>query len=188
MHINIIVKIAAIAMLTGCSHSVRNPYPEWPPLTVSSPEKGVSITGNYQTISEPHQQLDWLMKSLLSFLTEEEVKSSNITAISIGYEVEQNDHYLEVTVRQDESIFYKFSLKEDRDFKCTSEGIQIIRDWHFVNINFGIAWEKNYYTFSQAKDGSLILRDTTYFKGLVFFILPVQGENVTWWRWLSMEN
>ena len=175
-------------MLTGCSHSVKNTYPEWPPLIVSSPEKCSTITGNYNAISEPHQQLGWLRKSLLSFLTEEKYKLDNITAISIGYDVEKYNHNLKVTVRQDESVFDEFLLREDQDFEYNTEGLQIIHDWHFVNINFGIAWEKNYYIFSKAKDGSLILKDTTYFKGFIFFILPVQGENLTWWRWLSIEN
>ena len=183
-------------LLSGC-FGTRMLYPEdWAPLAGPDGDACRDISGKYRAISDPLAYYSrpctsvgkgWYCRSL----PEDLLGITKTVTEDTWVEISGSDGTeLGVAVGVNETIQYKVTLRAATgQFACTEDGVVVKIKPEFmagdgaVGINAGFE-----YSFGKATDGSLVMKEATSGGGVIFFVIPVAGSSMQWWKWRALER
>ncbi len=195
-----LVSAGIAVLLTGC-FSLQRPYPpEWPSLTSAG---CYSIVGTYKAMSQPVSGREEERLGLWNFYTDKKIEDNYSAFVDISAGGDKDGAFLKFVIRDAQAVIDETVLRENRkEYECINgevrpgrgeaepdfNGVGMRRGYQLVGIAAGPVFEKKFYTFRKAADGSLIIRTESKGRALFFFIVPTAATHVYWARWMPPDS
>ena len=179
-----------LGFLASCAAVVgrSNEYPEnWPKVEPVDGELCPDLSGTYYDTARSTYDQDCLAcRSLSNTLggyfannfRQQTTKVTQVGSNEIGIEV----------VESNQVVFNGRLLSGNGDFICNSEGVWVGERQYSTAEGVGYDKGKVVYGLSRAVDGSLIGQKRNTGFGMLLWIVPLWGGEITWFKWTPVED